>query len=135
MVKERIKRVKEINNKIKQESRKHTTIPNKIVEEYVTHYNDGRIFITPITWADDMEEHCWNQIISGLKYRTSWDWLKPVIDKIIKSIGVKTIDECTKEEWFYSTSITRMYIGVDIEIAYNYVCEYLLWLKRVNRNL
>lgn len=64
------------------------------------------------------------------KYDTSWDWLKPVIDKIIKEIGVKSVDECTDDEWIYYTAITRMYIGVSIDIAYNYVVDYLLWYNK-----
>jgi hypothetical protein len=62
-----------------------------------------------------------------MKYDKSWDWLKPVIDKIIKEIGVKTVDECTDEEWKVTTNVTRMWIGVSIEQAYHYVVEYILW--------
>lgn len=62
-----------------------------------------------------------------LKYHSSWDWLKPVIDKIIETIGIKSIDECTSDEWFYSTNITRMYIGVSIEQAHRYVVEFIKW--------
>ena len=64
------------------------------------------------------------------KYATSWDWLKPVIDKIINDIGVKTVDECTSVEWDYYTMITRMWIGISIDIAYNKVVDYLLWCNK-----
>ena len=62
-----------------------------------------------------------------LYYHSSWDWLMPVIRKIIKDIGVKTIDECTPEEWFQNTRICQMYIGIDIELAFYYVVEYIKW--------
>ena len=69
-----------------------------------------------------------------LKYHSSWDWLKPVIDKIIHTIGMRTIDECTEEEWFQCTRITRMYIGVDIETAYHYVIEWINWYNNENKS-
>lgn len=68
--------------------------------------------------------------IENLRYHFSWDWLKPVIDRILKEMPIKTVDECTEEEWHYMKSITGMYIGVDVQIAWNYVVEYLLYLKR-----
>ena len=68
-----------------------------------------------------------NSIAEYVKYPTSWDWLKPVIDKIIKTIGVTTVDECTDEEWRLYTSISRMHIGIPLEWAYNYVIEWLKW--------
>ena len=65
---------------------------------------------------------------SRMKFHTSWDWLKPVIDKIINMIGVKTVDECTDEEWRYYTMISRMWIGVSIVEAWvlveDFVCFY-----------
>lgn len=60
-----------------------------------------------------------------LLFNVSWDWLKPVIDKIIGLIGVKTVDECTDEEWRYYTMISRMWIGVDIVQAWTYVEDFI----------
>ena len=65
-----------------------------------------------------------------LQFDTSWDWLKSVIDKIINSIGVKTIDECSEEEWFQYTRISRMYIGIEIKYAFHYVVEYIKWFNK-----
>ena len=64
------------------------------------------------------------------QYHTSWDWLKPVIDKIIKTIGVKCIDECSDTEWKIITNISRMYIGVDILQAHHYVMKYIYWYNK-----
>jgi hypothetical protein len=67
------------------------------------------------------------------EYYTSWDCLMPVINQIIKTIGVKSIDECTEEEWFRSTKITRMYIGTPIESAFKYVTEYIRWYNKSHK--
>ncbi len=62
-----------------------------------------------------------------LKFHSSWDWLMPVIRRIIDTIGVKTINECDSEEWFQSTRITKMYIGIDINLSHYYVVEFIKW--------
>jgi len=61
------------------------------------------------------------------KQYNDWNSLMPVIQKIIKTIGVKTIDECTDVEWNVSINVVRMYIGVDISQAFHYVVEYIKW--------
>ncbi len=63
-------------------------------------------------------------------YHDSWDWLKPAVDKIITTVGLKTIDECDPEEWFQYTRICQMYIGIDIKLAYHYVVEFIKWYDR-----
>jgi hypothetical protein len=65
-----------------------------------------------------------------LQFHTSWDLLRPVIVKIINQHPIKTVDECTEEEWFQITRITRMYIGIDIELAHHYVVEYIKWFNQ-----
>lgn len=72
---------------------------------------------------------CWK--FNELKYHLSWDWLMPVIHEIIKRTGVKTIDECSDEEWFQTTRITRMYIGITIDLAFYYVVEYIKWHNKM----
>lgn len=69
---------------------------------------------------------------SELKYHSSWDWLMPVMRKIINGIGVRTVDECSDEEWFQSTRIAQMYIGIDIAIAHHYVVEFITWYNKYN---
>ena len=56
------------------------------------------------------------------------DKVQAQLDKIINMIGVKTVDECTDEEWRYYTMISRMWIGVSIVEAWvlveDFVCFY-----------
>lgn len=89
-------------------------------------WKDGVFFYV----SETTEEKVMDAIVKYSKYHTSWNWLKPVIDKIIESIGFKTVDECSDEEWFQSTRITQMYIGVSIETAFFYVTEYLEWFNK-----
>ena len=77
--------------------------------------------------TENSKEKVLQHIIEYSKYYSSWDWLHPVIRKIINTIGVKTIDDCDEEEWYQSTRITRMYIGIDIETAHHYVVEWIKW--------
>jgi hypothetical protein len=65
----------------------------------------------------------------------SWDALKPVIDKIIETIGVKVIDECSDLEWRMYKTIFQMYIGITIEQAYHYVTEFCLWYNNNNKKI
>lgn len=105
---------------------------NKVIAEFMgANFMNcgGGIYIAHVN-----EDFCPKKMTSidtfCLKYSTSWDWLKPVIDKIIKDIGVKTVDECTDTEWRYYTMISRMWIGISIDQAYNMVCDYILWYNK-----
>ena len=69
----------------------------------------------------------------ALKFHSSWEWLMPVIHKIIKTIGVRSIDECSKVEWFVSTRVTQMYIGINIEHAHYYCVEFIHWYNKQNK--
>ena len=64
---------------------------------------------------------------SVLQFHTCWNELHLIIQKIISDNSFKCIDECTPEEWFQITKITQMFIGVDIDVAYYYVTEYIEW--------
>lgn len=100
----------------------HSVIPD------IYYWNDAPFFYI----SEDTPEKVMDGIVEYSKYHTSWDWLKPVIDKIITTIGVATVDECTDEEWRLHTSISRMHIGIPIEWAYNYVIEWLKWYYKKN---
>ena len=67
---------------------------------------------------------------NDLKFHCSWDWLMPVIQKIIKTIGYKSVEYCTTEEWYNYTNIARMYIGIDIQHAHYYVVEFIYWYNK-----
>ena len=111
---------------------------NKLITEFMQVQNDfsdtyylpefGHYFNSygQIEWND-----CFRS--NELKYHSSWDWLKPVIDKIINSIGIKTIDECNDEEWFQYNRISRMYIGIEIKLAFHYVVEFIKWYNKNNK--
>lgn len=60
-----------------------------------------------------------------LKFDTEWSWMMAAIHYCIKVIGIKSMDECTDEEWFQITRICRMYIGVSISQAHHYVVEFI----------
>jgi hypothetical protein len=69
--------------------------------------------------------------MNGINY--DFNWLHKIISKIMKINGIKTIDECTDEEWFLLTRVSQMYIDTNIETAYYYCREYILWYNR-NKN-
>jgi hypothetical protein len=74
------------------------------------------------------EQHFFRPV--DMKFHTSWDWLKPCIDKINDEIiGIKTIDECTEVEWAYYNSITKMYMTTRIREAYRNVINFLQWYE------
>jgi hypothetical protein len=121
---------------------------NKLIIEFMgeeTVYNDGEQYVCPrcehvfSAMLGDNEipvihSDCLYDILYEAQYHKSWDWLKPVIDKIIKDIvGVKEKDECSQMEWFQYTRITSMNIGIDIERAWFYVTEFLDWHKNLNK--
>lgn len=91
----------------------------RLVGEYMN------VDISDYTSYPEEGRKCYTE--NDLKYHCSWDWLMPVIRKIINDIGVKTAAECTSEEWFQNTRICQMYIGIDIELAFYYVVEYIKW--------
>lgn len=108
---------------------KHTTIhtDNPIIAEYMglEVSRKGRKFkheLPPYGYCKIHPDY--------MKYHLSWDWLMPVIGEIINRIGFKTVMECTEEEWFQSTKISRMPIYTSIEQAHYNVVEYIKWYKR-----
>lgn len=112
-----------------------TTVGNKLIINFMEN--------SVIKWRPKnyhcFEEHYINidrniVRLSEFKFHSSWDSLKPVIDKIIKQIGFKCIDECSREEWHITTNVTRMHIGVSIEEAYIYVIEYINFYNKQKKN-
>lgn len=62
-----------------------------------------------------------------LKFHISWDCLMPVVQKAKDIMGCKAIDDCTKEEWIATTSLTRLLIGTDIVIVWKALIKYITW--------
>lgn len=116
---------------------------NKRCAEFIGAVNWGRMgftdseyyqheFFKRTEWSNKHQDNVDVDIYStySMLFHLDWNWIKLVIDKIISGIGVKTVDECTDEEWFQITRITQMYIGVDISTAAHYVNEYLIWYNK-----
>lgn len=68
--------------------------------------------------------------MDNLPFNTFWDWLIPVIKKIHKTIGVKTIDECTVEEWNIYKLISDLSFYQEIENVYFACLEYINWYNK-----
>ena len=70
--------------------------------------------------------------LEHLPFNSSWDWLIPVVEKIISTIGLKTTDECTTDELKLYTTISQMRIGTPKDIVFYNVVKYIeLYNKNV----
>ena len=63
--------------------------------------------------------------ITDLKFHTSYDWLKIILNKIQSDNPFKTIDECTDKEWFYLSTINRATLSDSTENIYKTIVSYL----------
>jgi len=70
--------------------------------------------------------------VEDLKFNISYDWLVPVIKKIHKVIGVKSIDECTTEEWNIYRMIDELSFRTEIDELYLHVVEFIVWYNKQN---
>lgn len=61
------------------------------------------------------------------KYHEDWNKLMNVLKKIFETIGYKSVDECTEEEWYASIGVTRLTITSELETVYNAVVRYIKW--------
>lgn len=72
------------------------------------------------TWLVGLTEFPHPMHESSLKYHTSWDWLKPVIDK--------AYDETSEHDMQHAgLALFELGIGVDIEMAYVAVVNFVKW--------
>lgn len=108
---------------------KHIIEKNKAIAEFMG------IMDTPFGLHDGgshfkhlLEEHI-TIIDDPLQFHSSWDWLKPVINKIIVDNNSKVIEECSRDERFYLTRVAQMPIYTDISVAHEYVSEYIRWFN------
>jgi len=62
-----------------------------------------------------------------LLYHSSWDWLMPVVEKILEKIGVKSIDECDAKDWYVTTGVSRLTLGYSITFVFIRVIRYIEW--------
>jgi hypothetical protein len=91
----------------------------------IYYWNDGPYFYVCETTPEKVME----AIVGYVKYRSSWDSLMPVIRKIISEMGAIIVTQMSKEEVSYKTNITKMYIGIPIDLAWLAVVEYLEWFN------
>lgn len=81
------------------------------------------------SWGSRTPDHKCGAFTSlgKLQFHKSWDWLMPVIQKIIKEIGIIPIMECSEEQRYYRDLIRNMNFDVCIDQAWSYVVSYLEW--------
>ena len=63
--------------------------------------------------------------VNDLQYHTSWDWLKPVVDKITELSGKLPTEEGNlpnEEDWASGFSV---FMATDIQATYNAVVEFI----------
>lgn len=61
---------------------------------------------------------------------SDYNSLMPVVFKALKTIGYKTVDECTNEEWHITTRLTTLPIGTPLKTIYTYLVAYIKWYNK-----
>jgi hypothetical protein len=108
----------------------NTTENNKLIAEFM-----GRS-ISPITLAEfrklkPRDKHLVSgAFVEDLQYHSDWNWLMEVVNKVNRTIGVKTIDECTKEEWVVYGMVKSLYLGTPIDYVYNACVQFVQWYNK-----
>lgn len=67
-----------------------------------------------------------------LKYHSSWDWLMPVIAKIMALNLQESNDLCQREPSFYIRPIRNVLCGIDIEETWLAVVKFIKWYNNTN---
>jgi len=92
----------------------------------------GNILAYEFDNGDDTERYA----IVTLKYQLSWDWLKPVVDKIdriMPSINIPDDLESLKDGTHGSEKyidVTALPLATPIDEAYNSVVEFIKWYNQ-----
>lgn len=106
-----------------------TTESNKLIAEFmgarfrhlenidVHQYNFGR---TDGSWKTNKD----------MKYHSSWDWLMPVVRKIVELCCDETNDDLFESDYY--TSILETVSLAIIEDAYKVVVEFIKWYNENN---
>ena len=88
----------------------------------------------PFFYVSERDENiAMDAIVGYVKYHKSWDWLMPVVEKIIKMYKNKIIDEVDFDEWASLTHLTRMSIGEPIEYVYDAVVNYIKYYNTLTK--
>ena len=64
-----------------------------------------------------------------LKFHSDWNWIMEVVETIKQEIGIKSVDECTEEEWYITTNFTRLPITSSKEAVVQTINQFLIWHK------
>lgn len=86
-------------------------------------YNVGEYFV-------NVEKNEWYEFEKA-KYHSSWNWLMPVVKKIL-NINMP-IEKYGLEGWDNSNEIKKHLLLVDIEKVYEYVIKYIEWYNLKNK--
>ena len=103
---------------------------NKLIAEFLGHKldNNNEFDIEYVT-VQGLWETC---SINDLEYNSSWDWLMPVVDKIVNHINVNKITWLTRQEIFgnlYSAIST-----VNLNNIYLATTEFIKWYNQNKLN-
>ena len=112
---------------------------NKLIAEFMGYKADPYFYIpnhsvlvrVPYTHEHETQEHF---TAEELKYHSSWDWLMPVFQKIIKHNQFACIDDTPVGEWRLIKSISSLSLGCTIKEAYDKAIEFINQFNKEKKN-
>jgi hypothetical protein len=107
-----------------------TTDNNKLLAEFLGYTQPHPDYPHTTYWYKKDEAP-----LTMLSFDTDWNWLMEVVNKVNRTIGVKTIDECTKEEWVVYGMVKSLYLGTPIDYVYNACVQFVQWYNKQNKQL
>lgn len=69
-----------------------------------------------------------------LKFHSDWNWIMQVVEAIKEKTKFKSIDECSEEEWYATTGITKLTITAPKEAVVQAINNFLIWYNE-NRKI
>ena len=97
---------------------------NKLIAEFMDMQE------TNLGWVDSRRHILNDDSISPLLYHTSWDWLMPVVRKIVKYCCNENDDAFESDQ--YTSILETVPLGIR-EDAYRVVVEFIKWYNEQNR--
>lgn len=62
-----------------------------------------------------------------MKFDSDWNWIMEVVEAIKEKTSFKTVDECTEEEWYVTTGVTKLTLTTPKQIVVQAIDKYLIW--------
>lgn len=98
---------------------------NSMIAEFMgclIYREEGKVKRTAVDWdfPGRCGEYCY---IADLQYNTSWDWLIPVVQKIVPPHGF-SLDDIA-----YQTAVFNAMYLLNIDVVFNTVIEFIKHLK------